>query len=103
MVFSSLIFVFAYSTRVCWYYYGSCAFSYLFGRKSILFSAIFLLLSSVGAVFDSYIFIRITDVLLFLLSLISLFTLMKNSDRIRLLSERSGLLVIRDDFKRGGL
>lgn len=92
------IFAFAYSTIVCWYYYGGCASRYLFRSKSgeILFSVTFLAFALCGVLVKGDALIKITDFILLGLSLISLSALMKNSDRIVLLSEKSGII----DLKR---
>lgn len=92
------IFAFAYSTIVCWYYYGGCASRYLFRSKGgeILFSVTFLAFALCGVLVKGDALIKITDFILLGLSLISLSALMKNSDRIVLLSEKSGII----DLKR---
>lgn len=86
------IFTFAYSTIVCWYYYGRFAYKHLFGEgRELLFA--FLFLSSVyfGCCVPVEILITLSDVVLLMLSVITLSALKKNSDRIKTLSERSGL------------
>ncbi len=87
------IFAFAYSTIVCWYYYGDCACRYLFPKsRCILFSVLFLGFAVFGVGIKGDFLIKITDFILLGLSLISLSSLMKNSDRIVLLSEKSALM-----------
>ena len=87
------VFSFAYSTVICWYYYGSEAYEYLMRAKSgRAYLSLFLAFSFFGVFVKGDILVGITDVLLFFLSSISLFTLMKNSDRIVALSEKSGLI-----------
>ena len=87
------VFAFAYSTVVCWYYYGRFAYKYLFGCSSELpFAFLFLLSVLFGCVFGTELLIGTVDTVLLFLSLISLGALIKNSDRIKALSERSGLI-----------
>ncbi len=94
------IFAFAYSTVVCWYYYGRCASSYLFcGRCGRLYSLFFLASVFLGAHIDSRSLITATDIILLFLSLISLSAVIKNSDRIRFLSEQSGLIIPRSQCR----
>ena len=90
------IFAFAYSTVICWYYYGSVAYEYLLDAKSgRAYTSLFLISALIGVQTKSDFLIGLTDVLLLFLSIISLFALMKNSDRIKFLSEHAGLLTPR--------
>ena len=94
------IFAFAYSTVVCWYYYGRCAASYLFfGRFGGIYSLVFLFSVFLGGFIDGRSLIASTDIILLFLSLISLSAVIKNSDRIRLLSEKSALIIPRYQFR----
>jgi AGCS family alanine or glycine:cation symporter len=91
-ILSASIFAFAFSTVICWYYYGVCALSYLTEKCRYVFA-----FSFIGAVFCGSLtklssLIVLSDYLLFFLSLISLTTLIKNSDRLVYLSENEGLL-----------
>ncbi len=86
------IFAFAYSTVICWYYYGKCALSYLTQKGGRVFSIIFIFSVFFGAVTPSGYLIVISDYLLFFLCLISLSAVIKNSDRLVFLSENEGLL-----------
>ena len=90
------IFAFAYSTVICWYYYGRFAYSCLFRRKSsLLFSVCFLTSAFLGSRVHGDFLIGVTDIILLSLSVISLSALIKNSDRIKFLSERSGIITRR--------
>ena len=84
---------FALATVVCWYFYGSVCSRYLFGRAADL---VFLLLYAIGvligAVFDCSVFASLSDILLLALTLLTLPVIIKSSDRIRTLSELSGLI-----------
>ena len=87
------IFAFAYSTVICWYHYGSFAYEYLIGAKSgRAFFSLFIISVFLGAQTRAEVFIGFSDILLLFLSVITLTALIKNSDRIKLLSEKSGLL-----------
>ena len=86
------IFAFAYSTVICWYYYGKCAFHHLTEKGHFLFPVAFIASVFFGAITPSGYLIVISDYVLFFLSLISLLTLIKNSDRLVFLSENEGLL-----------
>ncbi len=87
------IFAFAYSTLICWYYYGSFVYRVLFSRKGgAVFGTAFFVSVFFGAMVNSDALITASDVVLFLLSLISLSALIKNSDRIVFLSENSGII-----------
>ncbi len=86
------IFAFAYSTVICWFYYGKCALTYLSERGKGIFSLAFIGSVFWGAVTPSGYLIVISDYLLFFLCAISLLTVIKNSDRLVFLSESSGLI-----------
>ena len=88
-----LIFAFALSTAVCWYYYGSSAASYLFKREiGIWFAVPFAFASFIGSLVIERYVIGFVDIVLLLLSIITLITLLKSSERIFDLSEREGLV-----------
>jgi len=91
-----LVFSFAYATVICWYYYGRESLSFVFGGKGgRIFTPLF-----VGAVFFGFLLpeallINTTDYILFLMSVLTLSALIKNSERIRDLSEQCGLLKLK--------
>lgn len=94
------IFAFAYSTLICWYYYGSFAYQILFLRNgAICFATLFFASVFFGATVKGDVLITVSDAVLFLLSVISLSALMKNSDRIVFLSENSGIVKIRRKYR----
>lgn len=96
-----LVVAFAYSTVICWYYYGCECLEYLFGdRGSTVFFIVFILFSFVGFIIPESTLIRVTDVILFLMSLLTLSALIKNSERIVILSEENGLLKKSDRGKK---
>ena len=88
-----LITLFAYSTVVCWYFYASECLTFLSrraGRASYI--ALFVFSTFVGFLLPEDVLISVIDYILFLMSVLTLFTLLKNSERIRHLSEQYGLL-----------
>jgi AGCS family alanine or glycine:cation symporter len=91
------IFAFAYSTVICWYYYGKCALSYFTKKGEPVFALLFILSVFFGAIAPSGTLIVISDYLLFFSTIISLATVIKNSDRLRFLSENEGLIT-KDGF-----
>ena len=88
-----LVLLFAYSTVICWYYYGGECILYLFGNgKSRIFTVVYILAVLLGAFIPSDNIIIFTDYLLFFLCILTALALIKNSERIFSLSERYGLL-----------
>ncbi len=96
-----LIFAFAYSTVICWYFYGKEALRFLFGgRRVTLYAVIFILSNALGTFFSESFLMFSSDFILFFMTFISLSALMKNSERIACLSENYGLLKNSDMGKR---
>lgn len=88
-----LVFSFAFSTLICWYYYGTECVFFVFGkRRSPVYFAVFITLTATGFLIPINILISASDYLLFFMSVITVATLYKNSESIVLLSERCGLL-----------
>ncbi len=84
-----LLFAFAFSTVICWYYYGSTSAGYLFGKRSgIPYTLLFLLATLLGYKIPSELLIISSDVLLFFMTLLTAITLIKKSERIFHLSEK---------------
>lgn len=82
------VLAFAYSTVICWYYYGTECYSQLFGtRVRFIFLPLFLLSIFLGAYIPEGTLVFLTDIALLVLTLLTLPTLIKNSDRICRLSE----------------
>lgn len=99
---SSLIFAFAFSTVICWYYYGCECMNFLFGkRKSAAYALLFVLSVFLGFKFSTPILIYTSDILLFFMSVLTLSVLIKNSERMVFLSEKYGLLKKSDVGKNG--
>ena len=96
-----LIFLFAYSTVVCWYFYGREALRFLLGEGNMpIYTLLFLLSNALGASVSEEFLIFSSDFILFLMTLISLAALIKNSERIMYLSEDYGLLK-HSDMRKG--
>lgn len=96
-----LVTAFAYSTVVCWYYYGCECIKYLFKKeKSLIFGSLFVLSAFIGFTLPSSLLITVTDYVLFLMSVITLLALIKNSERVVRLSEQNGLLKKSDIGKK---
>ena len=84
---------FAYSTVICWYYYGASSVSHLIGKPAgFAFMIIYLLFVLCGGVVSDGVPVYLADVLLLILALITLPTLIKNSDRVVFLSEQVGFI-----------
>lgn len=87
------VFFFAYSTVVCWYYYGARATEFVFGKNHrLIYTLTFLLLLPLGVIFGEGVMVAITDFLLLVLTVICSATLIKNSDRVVALSESGGII-----------
>ena len=87
------VFAFAFATVICWYYYGSEAWSTIFGkRKRAIFLPLFLSFVLIGCFADTMLLVSFTDAFMLIATLITLLTLIKISDRIRYLSEIGGVL-----------
>ncbi len=82
------ILCFAYSTVICWYYYGKVAIKFISKKQHGWYIPLFLFTVFTGSLTSSGTMIILSDYLLFVLSLISLFTLIKNLDRISHLSRK---------------
>lgn len=79
---------FAYSTVVCWYYYGQRCSSFLFsinGKR--LFAPVYILFLILSPLVGNYILVAATDVFILILTFITLFVIIKKSDRILVLSD----------------
>ena len=79
---------FAYSTVICWYYYGSECMRFAFGgRYGGAFTLLFLTFVFVGVFISEWILVLVADVLLLIMTALTVPTLIKSSDRIVELSE----------------
>lgn len=80
----TVIIFFAISTVLCWYYYGKIALRYLTGKRlAFLYTCIFFICFFVALSVTIPHALFITDTALFLLSIITLSTLIKNRASLR--------------------
>ena len=83
-----LICAFSYSTVICWYYYGFECRRYLFdNRFSRVYLAFFTAFVFIGFILKESVLIVVSDYLLFFMTVITVLTLIKKSERIVTLSE----------------
>ncbi len=95
------VLAFAYSTVVCWYYYGSECTRYLTGREMRwLYAPAFLTFIFVGALADSFLTLAVTDLVLLLMSLLTLAALVTVSPRLVELTVLGGLLKEKNSRRR---
>ena len=87
LIFAAVVFVFAISTVLCWYYYGSFAYSALVRLPSFFFTVLFTLSLILGIFATDSVVISLTDLILLLMALPTLVAIIKSSDRIHTLSE----------------
>ena len=86
------VLVFAYSTVVCWFYYGSTCSSYLLGKSGEkAFLPLYLIVVFASPLFGNDILVAATDVFILIMSCIILSLIIKKSDRIAVLSEIGGI------------
>ncbi len=97
------VFAFAYSTVICWYYYGNECVRQLFGGEyKLLYFPVFLAFMLFGYLINESTLVLLSDLLLLLLTVITVPTLIKNSDRLLYLSESSGILKIKGSVSSRG-
>lgn len=90
---------FAFATVICWYYYGMESWGYVFGKRGrFVFLPIFLLFIFIGCYIGSVAMVFLVDIFMALISALCISALIKNSDRIKTLSEKGG--VIKSDPSR---
>ena len=89
---AACILSFAYSTVICWYFYGSESLTLLTGKRRALFLPVYVFFVLLGAVIDDGLLVLVTDVLLLVMTLLTNLALVKSSDRIVTLSESGGVL-----------
>lgn len=78
------VFAFAYSTIVCWYYYGSVCLEFLFGKGyNKIFFCLFSIFAILGAIMGDTYLLGVTDTVIFFMTLITMALLVKSSGRVR--------------------
>ena len=88
-----LIFIFAFSTVVCWYYYGSECYGFLFdNKKRWIYYVTFVLSVCLGCHASLEAFVTVSDYVFLFLTVLCVLAIIKNSDRLIRLSERGGLI-----------
>ena len=92
-ILMGLIFIFAYSTVICWYYYAIESLGFLGadgyrGRFFAFYIGAVALLPLFG---NSYL-LFLSDMILLFMSLLTMLVLIKSSDRIKHLSESGGII-----------
>ncbi len=98
------VFLFAYSTVICWYYYGCEAHRFLFGEcMPYLYFPIYIFFAFLGFVTDSGLLIYFTDLFMLVLTLLTCVTLIKNSGRIRRLSELGGIIKLKRECEKSDI
>lgn len=87
------VFSFAFATVICWYYYGMEAWGFVFGkRKRGVFLPLFILFVISGSFIDDYVTVFVIDIIMAIITSLCVSALIKNSDRIKTLSERGGVI-----------
>lgn len=87
------VFFFAFSTVICWFYYGEECYRYLFGRKySFIYFILFLSFVALGAFVFSPLLVLTVDTVILLMSFIVLSSVLKNSRLILEQTSTEGLL-----------
>lgn len=81
-----LVFAFAYSTVICWYSYGSECTAIYFPLLAPIFSILFSLFILISGAISSPFLISVIDLILVLMSLITLSAIVKSAGRIKELS-----------------
>lgn len=85
--------LFAYSTVICWYYYGEECLVYLTRRKmKWIYTPIFIAFIFVGALSDSFLTLAACDIILLFMTVLTLTALLLSSHRIILLSSECGII-----------
>ena len=90
---------FAYSTVICWYYYGTECISALTGLRLPIFSVFYSGAVFLGGVVGGEVLVFFTDALMIILTVLTVWVLIKNSDRVVTLSESGGVISPRRNIK----
>ena len=81
-----LILAFAYSTIICWYYYGRECIEVHFPRAEVLYQIVFPACILISYCIPNNLLLCLTDTTLFFMALITLSAILKKRERIRELS-----------------
>ena len=99
VILSFCVVAFAYSTVICWYFYGLESCLKLFSGGRCVFLPLYLAFVCVGCMIPEDVLVFATDTLLLIMTALTSLVLIKSSDRIVTLSEFGGVLDKR--YKRG--
>ena len=87
------VFLFAYSTVICWYYYGKeCLCSLIRGKLRWIYTPLFITFIFIGALSDSFFTLALCDIILLFMTVLTLTALLLSSHRILEISVRYGIL-----------
>ena len=81
-ILTALILAFAYSTIICWYYYGMEFSRLYFGGFSSIYTILFILALLISGIVPSAFLLSVTDILLLLMSVMTLSAIVRKSARI---------------------
>ena len=88
-----LVIAFAFATVICWYYYGMESWAFAFGKRMrVVFLPLFLVFVLLGCFLETDIIIFAVDILMAIITALCVSALIKNSDRVRALSEKGGTI-----------
>lgn len=77
------IFIFAYSTVICWFYYGGECVSYLFGNSfRVPFAVVFFAFIFIGALMRAEPLVMLTDAIILPMSALTLTTVLRRIDDV---------------------
>ena len=84
-----LVFAFAYSTLICWYFYGARCSNLYFPKTRSIYPFLFLFFVIASRLIDSKTVIYITDFLLLIMTVITLSAIVKGTDKIAEISSKT--------------
>ena len=77
-----LVFAFAYSTLICWYFYGIECSSLYFPKIKMIYPFLFLFFVLISRLINSKTVLYVTDFLLLLMTVMTLSAIIKRSDKV---------------------
>ncbi len=88
-ILTACMFLFGFSTIICWYYYGSECYGFIFGEsRTAIYTFGFIFSLFFGALIDTEPLLYITDMTIFFMALISLTAVIKETKRLEYLTDR---------------
>ena len=82
LILPFIILCFAYSTLICWYYYGRECVRVFYPRLSVFYLPIFILFVFASGYVRSDFLLYVIDFILLIMSIITLLAILKRSERI---------------------